>query len=113
MLLIDRLTATITGAFKLGEMRPKGRRVAQLLGAFALLFVFSGAAHAQTVNLAWNANTESDLAGYRVYYGTSSAVYTNNINVGNVTAYTVTGLNIGQPYYFAIKAYNTAGTESV
>ena len=28
--------------------------------------------HAQTVNVAWNANTEPSLAGYVVFYGTQS-----------------------------------------
>src|SRR5689334_25383635 len=76
----------------------RGQWIGRTLAAFALLLFFSGTAHAQTVKLAWNANTETDLAGYRVYYGTAPGVYTDNINVGNVTTYTVTGLNVGQPY---------------
>jgi hypothetical protein len=65
------------------------------------------------VNLAWNANTESDLAGYKVHVGTASGVYTLlNINVGNVTSFTVTGLAPGDVYYFAVTAYDTGGAES-
>ena len=33
------------------------------------------AATAATVVLAWNANSDSDIAGYRIYYGTASAPY--------------------------------------
>ena len=67
-----------------------------------------------TVQLAWDANTEADLAGYRVKVGTTSGVYTlSNISVGNVTSYTVTGLPPGDVYYFAVTAVNLSGAESV
>lgn len=69
-----------------------------------------------TANLAWNAVTASNLAGYRVYYGTSSGNYVQafgqGIDVGNVLAYTVTGLTSGVTYYFAVTAYDTSGNES-
>ena len=67
---------------------------------------------AANVQLAWNANTESNLAGYKIYYGTSSANLNSSVNAGNVTTYTVTGLTLGTTYYFAATAYNTAGSES-
>jgi hypothetical protein len=66
---------------------------------------------AAQVVLTWSANTESDLAGYKVYYGTSSRNYGPAINAGNLTSYTLTGLNSGI-YFFAITAYDTSGNES-
>lgn len=91
-------------------------RVGQLLGkaAVALLLVWAaGMARAQDwVRLAWDPNSEPDLGGYIVYYGVASRVYTNAINVGNVTTNTVTGLVQGVLYYFAVTAYNTNGLES-
>ena len=60
----------------------------------------------------WNANTESDLAGYRVYYGTSSRNYPNSISVGKVTSATISGLTIGSKYYIALKAVDTSGNLS-
>jgi hypothetical protein len=56
------------------------------------------------------------LAGYRIYYGTSSGTYLqapgNGIDVGNVTTFTVTGLTPGTTYYFVATAYD-ATDESV
>jgi Bacterial Ig domain/Purple acid Phosphatase, N-terminal domain/Fibronectin type III domain/Bacterial Ig-like domain len=64
------------------------------------------------VELAWDANTEPDIAGYRVYFGTSSGSYSVNLDVGNVTDFVVTGLQTGTLYYFAVTAYNSSGFES-
>lgn len=66
----------------------------------------------QCVTLAWDANTESDLGGYIVYWGSVSRNYTNAENVGNITTNTVCGLLDGVTYYFAVKAYNTNGLVS-
>jgi len=59
------------------------------------------------IRLTWQANPESDLAGYNIYWGaTSGYPYANVRNVGKVTAYTFTDLPPGQ-YYFAVTAYDT------
>lgn len=77
-------------------------------------FVFAG-----TANLSWNPNNESDLAGYKIYYGTTSRTgscptggYPNVINTGNVNSYTVPNLTAGQTYYFSISAYDISNNES-
>jgi ABC-type oligopeptide transport system substrate-binding subunit len=69
--------------------------------------------------LAWNApatNTDgtalTDLAGYKIYYGTSSGHYTQSVNVGNTTSFTINNLASGHTYYFAVTAYDSAGLES-
>jgi hypothetical protein len=69
-------------------------------------------AWAAQIGLAWDANGESDLAGYKVYYGTASQSYGTPINVGNVTSYTLTGLTQGQTYYVSVTAYDTSNYES-
>jgi len=81
---------------------------------FLLLFflLISEFAFAAQIKLAWDVNTESDLAGYKVYYGTSSKSYVGSTDVGNVTAFTLTGLTQGQTYYTAVTAYNTLNQES-
>ncbi len=62
--------------------------------------------------LAWDPDNVSDLAGYKIYYGTASGNYQGNIDVGNVTTYTLNGLTIGTTYYVAATAYTVSGLES-
>ncbi|MBE0427920.1 MAG: DUF1566 domain-containing protein [Nitrospirae bacterium] len=54
----------------------------------------------------------TDLAGYKIYYGTSSGNYSRSIDVGDVTTYTVDNLTDGLTYYFTSTAYDTSGNES-
>jgi Putative binding domain, N-terminal len=69
-------------------------------------------AQAVAVTLEWDANSESNLAGYKVYYGFLSRSYSVSIDVGKTTSHTVTGLQVGVPYYFAATAYDTSYQES-
>jgi hypothetical protein len=67
--------------------------------------------------LSWAPNTEGNLAGYKIHYGTSSRAYTNTIDVGlsstpSTPTQTVTDLEDGKTYYFALTAYDTSGNES-
>ena len=63
------------------------------------------------VRLAWDAKTEPNLAGYKIYYGAASRSYKTTIVLGNVTTYTVIRLNPGT-YYFCVTAYYTSGIET-
>ena len=71
--------------------------------SFILLFVSMTPAFAGSVNLSWDANTEPDLAGYKVYFGTSSGNYGTPASVGNTTSYSLAGLSDGT-YFFAVTA---------
>ena len=82
-----------------------------LLTIFSIIISPLNAFPAQ-ISLAWDANTEADLSGYKVYYGTTSETYGTPIDAGNVTTYTLTGLASGQTYYVAVTAYNTTNNES-
>lgn len=84
----------------------------------ALVFLMLAAiaqAQAQTLDLtlSWDQNPETDIAGYRVHWGTTSGHYTETRDVGNFTTYKVTGLAQGTTYYFVVTAYNTIGLESL
>lgn len=67
---------------------------------------------AGSLSIAWDPNTENDLAGYLVHYGTQPGTYTAVLDVGNRTAATIPNLVDGQRYYVAVQAYSTAGLES-
>jgi hypothetical protein len=82
--------------------------------AFLFLFLPLAESRAATgsVSLAWNANSESDLAGYKVYWGTQSGLYGQPLVLGKKLTATVSNLTAGVRYYFAVTAYNQGGLES-
>lgn len=93
---------------------------------FLALFAFVFSANfalAGSATLSWNANTESDLSGYKIYYGTASRSgadpktcglcgYSTSVNVGNVRTYTISNLTNNTTYYFSVSAYDTSNNES-
>ena len=80
--------------------------------AVCLSLVAAASAVAQSsVTLAWNPVTNS-IAGYRLYRGGASRNYTNNVNAGTATQYTLSNLTAGATYFFAVTAFTSAGAES-
>ncbi len=77
-----------------------------------LCAIMASNAFASQVTLAWDPITESDVAGYRIHYGTASGSYSEHIDVHNVTVCTLTGLVAEKTYYFAATVYDSAGNES-
>jgi hypothetical protein len=84
------------------------RKIICSLAVLGAVFL-SSPARAETVTLSWNPNSEADLAGYRIHYGTTSANYSTTVDVGRVTTCNISNLAAGQTYYFAAKAYNASG----
>ncbi len=66
---------------------------------------------AQAVPIMWDANTESDLAGYKVYRGTVSGTYSLVEDVGDTTNYN--DIVPDGDYYWVVTAYDTSGNESL
>lgn len=64
--------------------------------------------------LSWDANSEEDLAGYNLYYDTSSPNNGSVVDVGNVTDYSLNNLNLNEDeiYYLVLTSYDTSGNES-
>ncbi len=67
-----------------------------------------------SATLTWSANSEKDLAGYKVYRTTSSGAYGAPIATlrAGVTTYQAIGLQFGTTYFFVVTAYDVAGNES-
>ncbi|HQY56875.1 MAG: fibronectin type III domain-containing protein [Nitrospira sp.] len=67
-----------------------------------------------SATVSWTANSEADLAGYRVYVGTRSGSYgfAGPFEVSNRTSFTVTNLPVGTTYFFAVSAFDKSGNES-
>lgn len=70
------------------------------------------AVNAAQITIAWDQNPEPDIAGYRMHYGTTSGNYQHNVDVGNHTSCTISGLEEGTTYYFAATAYVSENVES-
>jgi hypothetical protein len=77
-----------------------------------------GSTSISSVTLAWDAPTTytdgaslSDLAGYKIYYGSSSGNYSQSIDIGNYTDTVVNNLSPGT-WCFVVTAYNASGSES-
>src|SRR5713101_1491218 len=90
------------------------RSLLVVLACLSLAFAATPTQAAQ-VQLAWNAPVQPNgivTAGYKLYYGSQSGQYQTPIPVGLTTTYTVTNLSAGQTYYFAVKDYDSTGTES-
>ncbi|VAX24252.1 hypothetical protein MNBD_NITROSPINAE01-1094, partial [hydrothermal vent metagenome] len=53
----------------------------------------------------------TDIAGFKVYYGTESENYTQSIDVGYTTTYQVTQLAENSAFYFVVTAYDSLKVE--
>lgn len=67
---------------------------------------------ANDTDLKWDANKETDLAGYEIVWReTTSPVWTNARGVGNVTSFTMKGMSKDN-YFFGVRAVDKQGNKS-
>jgi hypothetical protein len=96
-----------------------------LLFLFVLFVLVSNSSvtFSAEIKLAWDPNTEPDLAGYKIYYGTSARTgtdpkscglcgYSTVVPVGKITSYTLGSLINGQTYYVSLTSTDTSNNES-
>lgn len=84
----------------------------KIILAVLYLLCIPGILCASVLQVSWNPNSESDLCGYRVYYGTNPGSYRYVLDTGNTTSVTVDGFIDGNTYYIAVTAYDFSGNES-
>lgn len=66
-----------------------------------------------SVTLAWDKSPGTNvIVNYNVYYGVTSATYTNVVSAGTNLTVAVTNLARGVTYWFAATAVDNAGLES-
>jgi hypothetical protein len=62
--------------------------------------------------LKWDANNDADIAGYEIVWrDTTSPVWTNALNVGNVTTYVMKAMSKDN-FFFGVRAVDKAGNKS-
>ncbi|MET0657035.1 MAG: putative Ig domain-containing protein [Steroidobacteraceae bacterium] len=110
-------TAAQVGSYGNVTITVSDGKVAAQLAPFAIAVVEISSGNA---SLSWTPPTQNtdgsaltNLAGYRIYFGTSANAMTQVVQVANagMTSYVLENL-APATYYFALKAYNSAGAES-
>jgi hypothetical protein len=72
----------------------------------------------ESLRLAWdpptdqNGNPQPQVVGYALYFGPTSGVYVESIDVGFYTTLTLLDLQPNRPYYFVVTAYDRWENES-
>ncbi len=97
----------------------------RLIILFLLLFATAANAGTTELTLAWDKNTEADLAGYRLYMSATSGNYAKGVSSANYVKEIIVGASghpdrtthqfsgsEGQRIYFVLTAFDVAGNES-
>ena len=84
-----------------------------LLTVFLLALIGIGAAEsfAGSLSISWAPIQDSRLKGYKIKYGTASGIYSQSLDVGNVTSSIVSNLTEGTQYYLVVVGYDTNKAE--
>ncbi len=75
----------------------------------ALMLMMCASTYAGQATVAWDSPGDQGISGHRIYYGQSSRDYTSSVAVGSQTSYTITGLEEGRTFYFAVTAISSSG----
>ena len=84
--------------------RPQAQR-ASIACLFLLMLLISRSTSAGSLTLAWDPTPDPSVIGYVVYVGTTSGLYTESVDVGPATTFSMTNAVDGCTYYFAVASY--------
>ena len=114
-------TPTVAGTFSSIVISVSDGKATTKLPTFAInVSSSSGGTTTGAATLSWtpptrntDGSTLTNLAGYKINYGTSASSLTSTVTLSNpgLSSYVVENLKTGT-WYFAIKAYTSTGTES-
>lgn len=82
------------------------------LCSFSVLLFQLPVIASQSIVLAWMPSTDPEVDRYRIYSGTASHNYVNQVTVNNTNVATLSGLADAVTYYFAAVSVDSAGNES-
>ena len=92
--------------------RLKGVTMGILLRGALMIFMPLTSLGQGSAVVAWNASTNTGVAGYNVYYGNASRSYSNVVNAGANLSAALTNLTAGKTYFIAVTAFDGLGNES-
>jgi len=94
-------------------MRIRSKKIRRILLALLIILVTSTICYGASLEISWTANTESDLASYRIYQTTTENVWGASLVTVNapLVTYTIPTVTDGS-YWYALTALDTAGNES-
>lgn len=80
--------------------------------AFMATVCFMANAQAKQVTLIWDPSNDPQIVAYRLYYGTVSRSYDQQLDIGVATTAIVSNLADGITYFFVVTAFTAQGVES-
>lgn len=110
-----------SAGLELTHRRPRGKMVWYVVmsGAWArvsagviLIALLKFPVLSAQLTLAWDQSPDPSVAGYKLYQGSQTMLYTNVLDVGNSTMGVISGLLQGATYFFAVTAYDSNKLES-
>jgi len=87
-------------------------RIPQILAMVLLAISCPRLSDAADLTLTWDPPSDGVTTGYMIYVGQAPQTYSQQVDVGFVTSFTVTGLSDGTAYYVTVRAYDATGALS-
>jgi aminopeptidase YwaD len=74
-------------------------------------FELQDAGNGTSLEASWQSNSEPDLAGYKLLWGTAAGIFTDSVSLGLVTSHRIDGLQTDTCYYAVVVARDSDGFE--